>query len=408
MKSIDEIWRTRVNHHINETRSYLKYMLNDHLLFVFIFLAAGGAVAYQGWLQTIPENFPAVIIMSITFAFIVLTSSVRTLVKEADVVFLLPMEHQMKGYFQKAFTYSFVTQSFIIVVTFILFAPLYLKITSASGLVFLASLILILIVKFWNLRMGWKMEFFTEASTKWSDLIVRFIMNLCTIFFILSENYPFVLMIFLIMALYDVYFSKLIKPKALKWDQLIKREEEKKQSFYKIANLFTDVPKLKKRAKRRKYLDWLLNQVKYDRQHVFGYLFLRAFLRSGDYSGIVVRLTIIGSIIIFFTSEQVLGNSIVVVLFSFLTGIQIMSLYKHFDLLELPNLYPYAEEKKLASFLQIMFKVLISQSIIYSIVTLLTADFVLFAITLCVNVFFVCIFVFVYMKNRIKKGEKGV
>lgn len=408
MKSIDEIWKTRVNHHINETRSYLKYMLNDHLLFVFIFLAAGGAVAYQGWLQTIPKNFPAVIIMSITFAFIVLTSSVRTLVKEADVVFLLPMEHQMKGYFQKAFTYSFVTQSFIIVVTFILFAPLYLKITSASGLVFLASLILILIVKFWNLRMGWKMEFFTEASTKWSDLIVRFIMNLCTIFFILSENYPFVLVIFLIMALYDVYFSKLIKPKALKWDQLIKREEEKKQSFYKIANLFTDVPKLKKRAKRRKYLDWLLNQVKYDRQHVFGYLFLRAFLRSGDYSGIVVRLTIIGSIIIFFTSEQALGNSIVVVLFSFLTGIQIMSLYKHFDLLELPNLYPYAEVKKLASFLQIMFKVLISQSIIYSIVTLLTADFVLFAITLCVNVLFVCIFVFVYMNNRIKKGEKGV
>lgn len=199
MKSIDEIWKTRVNHHINETRAYLKYMLNDHLLFVFIFLAAGGALTYQKWLETLPPNFPAILIMTITFSFIVISSNVRTLLKEADIVFLLPMEHKLKKYFQKAFSYSFISQSFIIIVAIILFLPLYVKVAPANGGVLLLSIILLLIVKYWNLRISWKMAYYTDLSAKWSDLLVRFAINACVIFFILSQLYIFVLVVFLIM-----------------------------------------------------------------------------------------------------------------------------------------------------------------------------------------------------------------
>ncbi|MGM0876255.1 MAG: ABC transporter permease [Bacillota bacterium] len=408
MKSIDEIWKTRVNHHINETRAYLKYMLNDHLLFVFIFLAAGGALTYSKWLETLSPNFPAILIMTITFSFIVISSNVRTLLIEADMVFLLPMEHKLKNYFQKAFSYSLITQSFIIIVTIVLFSPLYFKVSPSNGSVLLLSLILLLIVKYWNLRVSWKMGYYTDSSVKWSDILVRFTINICVIFFVFSQQYLFVLVIFLLMAGYDAYFSKLVKPKAIKWDQLIKREEEKKQSFYKIANLFTDVPKLKKRAKRRKYLDWILKQVTYHQENVYEYLYVRAFLRSGDYFGIVIRLTIIGSVILTFIHEQLVGNIIVGVVFTFLTGIQIMSLYKHFELLELPNLYPNAEKSKLSSFLKVIFRVLIVQTIIYSVVTLLTSSIYIFVVTLSVNGVFVSLFVLVYMRNRLKKSEKDV
>ncbi|KKI90804.1 hypothetical protein WQ54_18825 [Bacillus sp. SA1-12] len=408
MKSIDEIWKTRVNHHINETRAYLKYMLNDHLLFVVIFLAAGGAVTYQKWLETLSPDFPAVLIMAVVFSLILLRSHVRTLLKEADIVFLLPMEHKLKGYFQKAFTYSLVTQSFPIIVVMILFAPLYFKAASATGNSLIISLILLIVVKLWNLRISWRIGYLTEASAKWSDLAVRFVMNGCMIFFILSGQYLFVLVIFLIMVGYDAYFSKLVKSKAIKWDQLIKLEGERKQSFYKLANLFTDVPKLKKQAKRRKYLDLFLKQVTYHQDHVYEYLFSRAFLRSGDYFGIAVRLTIIGSVILVFINQQLIGNVIIVVIFSFLTGIQIMSLYKHFDLLELPNLYPTGERKKLKSFLKIIFSVLIIQAIVYSVVTLISATAFIFIITLAVNVVFASLFTYMYMGTRLKKSEKGV
>ncbi|MBO1512907.1 ABC transporter permease [Metabacillus bambusae] len=408
MNSIDEIWKTRVNHHINETRAYLKYMLNDHLLFVFIFLAAGGAITYQKWLETLSPNFPAILIMTIIFSLIVISSNVRTLLIEADMVFLLPMEHKLKSYFKKAFSYSLITQSFIIIVGIILFSPLYFKVANINGRVLLISIILLLIVKYWNLRISWKMGYFTDWAAKWSDLLVRFTMNVCVIFFILSQQYVFVLVLFLLMAGYDGYFSKLVKPKAIKWDQLIKKEEEKKQSFYKIANLFTDVPKLKKGAKRRKYLDWILKQVNYHQENVYEYLYLRALLRSGDYFGIIIRLTIIGSVILTFINEQLIGSSIVMVVFTFLTGIQIMSLYKHFELLELPNLYPNANKNRLRSFIKIIFRILMVQTIIYSVVNLITSTIYIFVLTVCVDVLFVSVFVLVYMKNRLNKSEKDV
>lgn len=407
MKTIDEIWKTRVNHHINETRSYLKYMLNDHLLFVFIFLAAGGALSYQKWLETLSPDFPGIVIMTVVFSLIVITSNVRTLLKQADMVFLLPMEHKLKSYFQKAFLYSLITQSFMIIVVLILFTPLYFKVMTANGTILLSSLILLLLVKSWNLYVSWKMEYITDPTAKWLDMIVRLAINLTVIFFILSGQYLFALIVFLIMTGYALYFSKLVKSKAIKWDQLINKEDQRKQSFYKLANMFTDVPKLKKVAKRRKYLDWILKQVKYDQENVYQYLFIRAFLRSGDYFGIVLRLTIIGSVLLTFIDNQLIGNVVIVVAFTFLTGIQIMSLYKHYELLELPNLYPHAEKKKLDGFIKVIFNALIFQLIIFLIVTMFTSTIYQFMVTLLIGALFVGLFVLVYMRNRLRKSEKG-
>ncbi len=406
MKSINEIWQTRIHQHINETQSYLKYMLNDHLLFVFIFLAAGGALTYQKWLETLSPDFPAILIMTVTFSLIMLMSSVRTLLKEADIVFLLPMEYNLKEYFQKAFTYSFISQIFLVVVPLIIFTPLYFNVTNANGRILLISLVLLLIVKFWNLRVSWRIGFFTELSAKWGDWVVRFAINSCVIFFIFSQQYMFVLIIMIIMVGYDMYFSNVVKKKAFKWEQLINSEVGKKQSFYKLANLFTDVPKLKKQAKRRAYLDWIVNQVKYNQENVYEYLFIRAFIRSGDYFGIVIRLTIIGSVILSFMNEELLGNIVVSVLFIFLSGIQIMSLYKHFELLELPNLYPKAEKKKLSSFLKIIFNVLLFQAVVYSLVTVRLANLLLFVEVLIATAVFVYLFVYVYMQGRMKKRDR--
>jgi len=405
MKTVNDIWQTRLHQHINETRSYLKYMLNDHLLFVFIFLAAGGALTYQKWLETLSPDFPAVLIMTVTFAFIMIASSVRTLLKEADIVFLLPMEYKLKEYFQKAFMYSFISQSFFVIVPLILLTPLFFKATNANGRILLISLVLLLLVKFWNLRVSWRISYFTEASAKWGDILVRIAINMCVIFFIFSQTYIFVAILLVVMAGYDAYFSHAAKKKALKWEPLIAKEEGKKQSFYKLANLFTDVPKLKKQAKRRAYLDWVVSRVKYDKENVYEYLFMRAFIRSGDYFGIVVRLTIIGCVILSFMDLELIGSIVVSVILTFLTGIQIMSLYKHYELLELPNLYPYAEKKKMSSFLKIICNILLIQVVIYSIVTLVKSDLIVFIEVLIATVLFVYLFVFAYMQSRMKKKD---
>lgn len=37
MNNMLDIWQSRLQEHIKETRTYMKYMLNDHLVIVLIF-----------------------------------------------------------------------------------------------------------------------------------------------------------------------------------------------------------------------------------------------------------------------------------------------------------------------------------------------------------------------------------
>lgn len=405
MKNIEGIWQSRLNDHITELRSYLKYMLNDHLLFVFIFLSAGGALAYQDWLENMPKNFPTIFIMTAVFTILVLNSSVRTLLKEPDVVFLLPMEKKMSTYFKQAFVYSFFSQMFAIFVMLIVFAPLFFRVRDITGTTLLLCLLLLLLIKAWNLMASWKLSFYTDALVKKADLAVRFTLNFIAIFFTLSGTYLFVGVLFVIMILYIAYFTKAVKGMGIKWEELIHQEVRKKQFFYQLANLFTDVPKLKKSAKRRRYLDWLLGYGHYGSEHVYSFLYSRALLRSGDYLGIFVRLTIIGGIITFYTAENTYGSIAVGLLVIFLTGIQLMSLMKHYDLLELPTLYPKGEQKKLAQFLQLMNKLLVTQAVLLSLVLLVKMNVQGFAITLAANLVFALVFVMIYMKKRLSKTK---
>lgn len=87
MNSIQGIWKARIEEYIKETRSYLKYMLNDHLVIVMIFFIAGARSWYSKWLKEMPEGFPAYWVMAVLFSLVLTSSYVRTLIKEADLVF---------------------------------------------------------------------------------------------------------------------------------------------------------------------------------------------------------------------------------------------------------------------------------------------------------------------------------
>ena len=52
--------------------------------------------------------------------------------------------------------------------------------------------------------------------------------------------------------------SKSNRNKGIKWEFLIEQDERRMTAFYRLANMFTDVPKLKNKVKRREWLDGLL------------------------------------------------------------------------------------------------------------------------------------------------------
>ncbi len=92
MIDIKELWSKRQAQHFKEINRYLRYMLNDHLLIALLFLGGGGAYYYNYWLQDVPKDFPYAIIIGLVLGIILTGSRVQTLLKEADLVFLLPIE----------------------------------------------------------------------------------------------------------------------------------------------------------------------------------------------------------------------------------------------------------------------------------------------------------------------------
>jgi ABC-2 type transport system permease protein len=187
----------------------------------------------------------------------------------------------------------------------------------------------------------------------------------------------------------------------LKWEYLIDLEEKRMTSFYRIANLFTDVPKFKDRVKRRRWLDWVLGWISFRSGNTYLFLYMRSFLRAGDYFGLFVRLTVIGTAALYLVSFG-FGQILLVLLFIYLIGFQLLPLANHHQNKIWVSLYPIDNHLKEKSFLKLLFVILFLDSVIMSFVLFLKGDVVVSLASLVCGFVFSLYFVFSFSKKRLK------
>ncbi|KUP34038.1 ecsB [Bacillus halotolerans] len=404
MNNMLDIWQSRLQEHIKETRMYMKYMLNDHLVIVLIFFIAGAASWYSKWIRDIPAHFPSFWVMAVLFSLVLTGSYVRTLLKEADLVFLLPLEAKMEPYLRQAFVYSYVSQLFPLIALSLVAMPLYFAVT--PGVSYAAVFVQLLLLKAWNQALEWRMTFQNDRSMKQMDLVIRFAANTLVLYFVFQSVYVYALVIYIIMAALYLYVSSAAKGKTFKWESHIEYELRRKQRFYRIANLFTDVPHLKKQAKRRAYLDFLLRFVPFEQRKTFAYMFARAFLRSSDYLGIQVRLTVIFALIMMYASASPMIAGILTVFTVFITGIQLLPLFGHFDHLALQELYPVKKEAKLKSYFSLLKTALSVQALLMAAASAYAAGAAGFLYALIGSAVLIFVILPSYMTARLKKHGK--
>ncbi|MCH1626811.1 ABC transporter permease [Ferdinandcohnia quinoae] len=398
-----DLWKKRSVQYFNEVKRYLRYMLNDHLLIALIFLLGGAAYYYNKWLKELPDHFPYALIIAVIFAFILTNSRIQTLLKEPDLVFLLPIEKKLNPYFQRAFWFSFMFQSYVLLLVFAVAAPLYLAATGRSFLSLLVIFGFILLSKVWNLLLSWNVQYSNEPSTRYTDFIIRLLVNFVLVYLLFSNaNLIFIGSIALIMIVLLVYFQRVASQKGIKWDYLIDLESRRMMAFYRLANLFTDVPKLKEQVKKRAWLNWSTSFIKYSKKNTYSYLYIRTFLRTSDYLGMFLRLTIIGGLFLYFADFKY-GNAVIVVLFIYLTGYQLITLWRHHSLKIWIQLYPVRDSTKEKSFLQILFVLLVIQSILFTFILIVANGLFIAFVALLIGILFSYVFVYFYVKVRVKK-----
>lgn len=396
------LWKERFSRTSKELSRYLRYIFNGHLVIVFIFLLGTGAFYYQEWLKTIPETFPAAPIMAILMSLLLTYSPIHTFMSNADRIFLLPLETKLNGYFKKSILISFFVQVYLLLMGLAVLMPMYAVVNEGNFKTFLPFLIWLLIAKGINLWTRWYVQYDLDVKGHRVDSSVRFFVNLVFLFLLFSNaSIYFVATPVILLVGLLVYARHQSQNKGLKWEFLIGQDERRMTAFYRLANLFTDVPKLKNKVKRRKGLDPILARIPFQQDQTYTYLLTRTFLRSGDYLGLLIRLTVIGAVAIYFLAYGI-GQILLVVLFLYLTGFQLLPLWKHHQNHAMLQLFPITHKNKEESFLRILRNLLVFQAILLSIVILVKGDWLAALISLLAGMVFCGYFVYFYSKRKLR------
>lgn len=395
-----KLWSERFSKRMKELARYSRYIFNGHIVIVIVFLLGTLSYYYQEWLKTVPEQFPAAFIMAIILGLFVTYSPISIYLTEADRIFLLPLENRLSGYFLRSILVSLFSNAVILFMILGVFMPLYAKVSESGFDNYFPFLLAILFVKAINLFIRWRVQFFTDKKYHVMDSIVRYAVNTVFLFLLFSSaglifQIPEIL---LLMILWFFYY-KHSAVKGLKWEFLIEQEEKRMNSFYRLANMFTDVPKLGNQVKRRKWLDWVFSKLPFEENLIYSHLYSRAFLRAGDYFGLFIRLTIICIGMVYFLPFG-LGQVIVSVLFLYLTGFQLIPLWNHHQNKLWMNLYPIKNEFRIKAFKRLLSQVLYMQAIIVALSILIKGDWLASIISLLVGISFIIFFSNIYVSKK--------
>ena len=359
---MNNLWKKRLNLYLKRMIKYYRYVFNDHFVIALLFLLGGISYTYSNFIKSLnvdlsyPWAKPVVII-----ALLVMLQfgKVGTLIDEPDKVFLLPQEKGMREYLMKAQKRAWVSNSIIQIVVWIVLLPF---IYYGVHLNLVESIILLLsqvALKVAQVNLFFIRAFEAKYQAGKYSLILNYVVPLIVYMLGLYASIYFALGITVGLIL---YLKSLPKNKIIQWNYLIDVEKLRLMRKYSFFNLFTDVPQVKKKAKRRKYLDWLIPKFK----NVYGYLFIRAIIRNGEYSGLYIRLTAIEFIVLLFIPKFWL-SLVIGMLFIYLIGFQMLPLYKYFDDNVFVHLYPLETNSKGKEFKSILLALLIINAFLATI-----------------------------------------
>lgn len=403
MKQIESLWPERLHSFMKEIRRYFKYMLNDHLKFVLIFGGGAAIYYYSQWIRSIGPDFPGAAIAAVILAGLLSVSPVITLLKEADAVFLSPLEKRLSGYFQKGARLSFMMQSYLLLIALAALMPMLNQTSGADFRSFFIIFACLLLLKIWNLRMHWNSLKSGKQVSLFLDFAIRSLLNGFFLFFLIKQSsVMMILAVALFIVAYTLYSESSGKEKPLKWERLIEKESGRMQLFYRTANMFTDVPHLKSRVGRRKWLDPIFRSIPYGQHHVYLHLFSRTLLRTKEFSGLIIRLTLIPAILLLFVDNPYISVALTLA-FLYLTGFQLLPAYRRNDLKVWVQLYPVSHHDKKKAFLKLLFFIMAGQAILFVIIQAVNGNFLNAVYTGLGSTAFAAWFVMKYASKRVDR-----
>ena len=368
---MNKIWNQRLSQYQQKLLKYLRYVFNDHFVIALFFVFGAVCYGYFNFIDhyvhplTLLDRFVAIIALMV----ILQIGKFATLLQKPDIVFLLPNDYRINDYLIKARHHSMTMTALIQIGCGLITVPFLVWVLHFKWLDWAVLLISQVLFK-------WMQLLFEETGLfdqKWNSSQMQ----------ILKQGLPLigiaagiVLSPWLSLGIAVIGWGSMfqLRKKAsyhvFKWKDAIAAEDKRVMRIYKFFSLFTDVPEVHQKIKRRRYLDWLLPRIQQDSHQTYKYLYWRGFWRNSEYSGLFMRLTIIGILLMLFINLKWV-SLLIGLLFIYLTSFQLIPLANQFYDIVFTHLYPVKLSQQLASFRKILGALTAVQAVIFTVALLI-------------------------------------
>lgn len=397
MSNIENIFANRRKKEQELKLTYSKYIFNSHLIMFLIIVLGAAMINYSKWIAIASqfELYSVFIAATLAFSYYLISTMVKTYIKEADAVFLLPLEKYYKNVGKK----TIINTTVVHVIAFVIFYFSVKPITSIIGTVDrIAICLLIMVILLNNLLKYFQIIHYKELI--WVKILQFIVVFIQIISVFIVNTYILITDLVGIIALsYSTYYilknagnvrNADDKEKfVVKWNEAAEYDKHRMESYLKFVNMFVDVPLSGVKVARRKYFDAILPKLtkdKFTKENSFKYYYYRVFLRQENTVFLALRLMLLAGLIIFsFKNPYV--SAVAIISYSYLTIIQLIPLYKQMSNNIWHSILPVDESIKIGSFKKLLMVVMLTTTIMLAIFAILFSNFeVMTIVTIIVSV----------------------
>ena len=394
MSNIENIFDNRRKKEQELKLTYSKYIFNSHLIMFLIIVLGAAMINYSKWIAIASqfELYSVFIAATLAFSYYLISTKVKTYIKEADAVFLLPLEKYYKNVGKK----TIINTTVVHVIAFVIFYFSVKPITSIIGTVDrIAICLLIIVILLNNLLKYFQIIHYKELI--WVKILQFIVIFIQIISVFIVNTYILITDLVGIIALsYSTYYilknagnvrNADDKEKfVVKWNEAAEYDKHRMESYLKFVNMFVDVPLSGVKVARRKYFDAILPKLTKDnftKENSFKYYYYRVFLRQENTVFLALRLMLLAGLIIFsFKNPYV--SAVAIISYSYLTIIQLVPLYKQMSNNIWHSILPVDESIKIGSFKKLLMVVMLTTTIMLAIFAILFSNFEVMTIVIII------------------------
>lgn len=402
---MNKIWNQRLDQYQQKLLKYLRYVFNDHFVIALFFVF--GAVCY-GYFNFIdhyvhPLTFFDRLVAIVALMIILQFGKLVTLLQKPDIVFLLPNDYRINDYLIKARHHSMTMTALIQISCGLITVPFLVRILHFKWFDWVILIVSQVLLKWMQLLFEENVLFDQKWNSGQMQLLKQGISLIGIAIGILVS--PWMTLIIAVVSWGGMLqLRKKANYHVFKWKDAIVAEDKRVMRIYKFFSLFTDVPEVHQKIKRRRYLDRLLPRFQQDSRQTYKYLYWRGFWRNSEYSGLFMRLTIIGVLLMLFINLKWV-SLLIGLLFVYLTSFQLIPLANQFYDIVFTHLYPVKPSQQLASFRKVLGVLTAAQVLIFTVALLIATHSLVVAVILVIGAVGIeLLLVYFSLNKRFNKG----